>query len=164
MSRRFEQEYSRANDRIHPRKELRQELERAWAAEEAREARERRKTAAFPAWAKFTAMAAGVLLCIGLGMGSVLLYSRSQGLKNRTASAQRTEITAAGTADMAAETVQEEQLAYDTAEAEEDLDQAPMEAEAPAEEPKTMLAAAAPLPPEGTHFALDEAEVEDSLR
>ena len=36
----FEQEYTRANDRIHPRKELLQELEAKWAAEQAQQAEE----------------------------------------------------------------------------------------------------------------------------
>ena len=153
MSRQFEKEYIETNDRIHPRKDLLAEMEQRWAVEEAKE---QRKAAVFPAWARFAAAAAGILLCVGVGMGSVLLYSRSRGMKNKTASAQRTEITAAGAADMAAEP-QEEKILFEAAEAEEAMD-------AEAEAPMTMLAAAAPEAPQGTHFALNEAEVEDNLR
>ena len=88
MSREFEKEYRRTNDRIHPRQDLLQEMEKEWAAEEAQQAAERRKVVAFPAWARFTVAAAGILLCIGVGMGAVLLYSRSRGLSHKTASAE----------------------------------------------------------------------------
>ena len=56
----FEQEYTRANDRIHPRKELLKELEAKWAAEQAQQVQEEeeKKVVAFPAWAKYLSMAA----------------------------------------------------------------------------------------------------------
>ena len=68
----FEQQYKRANDRIHPRKDLLKEMQAKWAEEEARQAEEERKVVAFPTWAKYVSVAAGVLLCVGLGMGSML--------------------------------------------------------------------------------------------
>ena len=58
----FEQQYKRANDRIHPRKDLLKDMEAKWAAEEARRAEEEAKVVTFPAWAKYASMAAGVLL------------------------------------------------------------------------------------------------------
>ena len=68
MNRQFEKEYTQSNDRIHPRQELLQELEAKWAAEQARQAEQ--KVRAFPTWARFVAAAAGILLCVGVGMGS----------------------------------------------------------------------------------------------
>lgn len=151
MSRQFEKEYIETNDRIHPRKDLLAEMEQRWAVEEAKE---QRKAAVFPAWARFAAAAAGILLCVGVGMGSVLLYSRSRGPENKTASAEMATMTAQGAADTAAEP-QEEKILYEAAETEE----ADMDGEAP-----MMLAAAAPKAPQGVHFARDEAEVEDAIR
>lgn len=169
MSRRFEQEYIETNDRIHPREDLLREMGQKWAAEEARMAAERRKARAFPLWARVLATAAGVLLCFGVGMGSVMLYTRNQRMQNKLAAAERaeTETLAAGAADMAAEAAMDETIVYDgvEAEAEADLEEAPMAEAAAPEEPKTLLAAAPTLaPPEGTHFAMDEAEVEDTVR
>ena len=70
----FEQEYKRANDRIHPRKDLLKEMEKKWAAEQAQPVEEERgKVVAFPLWARYLGVAAGILLCVGVGMGSVLL-------------------------------------------------------------------------------------------
>lgn len=151
MSRQFEKEYIETNDRIHPRKDLLAEMEQKWAAQEAREAR---KVVAFPGWARALSVAAGILLCVGVGMGSVLLYSRSRGPENKTASAEMATMTAQGAADTAAEP-QEEKILYEAAETEE----ADMDGEAP-----MMLAAAAPKAPQGVHFARDEAEVEDAIR
>ena len=85
----FEQQYKRANDRIHPRKDLLKEMEAKWAEEQAHQEEEESKVVAFPAWAKYVGMAAGVLLCVGLGMGSVLLYSRSRGMQSKSASPER---------------------------------------------------------------------------
>lgn len=151
MSRQFEKEYIKTNDRIRPRADLLAEMEQKWAAQEAREAR---KVVAFPGWARALSVAAGILLCVGVGMGSVLLYSRSRGPENKTASAEMATMTAQGAADTAAEP-QEEKILYEAAETEE----ADMDGEAP-----MMLAAAAPKAPQGVHFARDEAEVEDAIR
>ena len=161
MSRRFEQEYSRANDRIHPRKDLKQELEQKWAAEEAREARTRRRAGAFPAWARYAALAAGILLCIGLGMESMVLFGRSRGMENKSASAEAPALAQ----DMAQGAV----VASETAERAEEpiLYEAPaedMDLEAAAPVPETMLMATATYePPQGTHLAQNEAEVEDAV-
>lgn len=140
----FEQDYTRANDRIHPRKDLLQELEAKWAAEEAQQPAEEGKVLAFPTWAKYVSMAAGILLCVGLGMGSVMLFGRGRQHK-------------AAAAPMAAEAsvAQEEATilteSYELVTAGDGMllgaSAAHMEAE----------------PPRGTHPAADEAEVEDAL-
>ena len=148
MSRQFEKEYTETNDRIHPRQELLQELESKWAAEEAREADEARKVVAFPAWARALSVAAGILLCIGVGMGSVMILSRGRSQMNKTASAEAPMAAAEGAMDMAAAEPEEAKILFEAVEEEET--------------PKTMLAAAAQAP-EGTHFAADEAEVEDAI-
>ena len=148
MSRQFEKEYTETNDRIHPRQELLQELEAKWAAEEAREADEARKVVAFPAWARALSVAAGILLCIGVGMGSVMILSRGRSQMNKTASAEAPMAAAEGAMDMAAAEPEEAKILFEAVEEEE--------------APKTMLAAAAQAP-EGTHFAANEAEVEDAI-
>ena len=148
MSRQFEKEYTETNDRIHPRQELLQELESKWAAEEAREADEARKVVAFPAWARALSVAAGILLCIGVGMGSVMILSRGRSQMNKTASAEAPMAAAEGAMDMAAAEPEEAKILFEAVEEEE--------------APKTMLAAAAQAP-EGTHFAANEAEVEDAI-
>ena len=148
MSRQFEKEYTETNDRIHPRQELLQELESKWAAEEAREADEARKVVAFPAWARALSVAAGILLCIGVGMGSVMILSRGRSQMNKTASAEAPMAAAEGAMDMAAAEPEEAKILFEAVEEEET--------------PKTMLAAAAQAP-EGTHFAANEAEVEDAI-
>ena len=148
MSRQFEKEYTETNDRIHPRQELLQELEAKWAAEEAREADEARKVVAFPAWARALSVAAGILLCIGVGMGSVMILSRGRSQMNKTASAEAPMAATEGAMDMAAAEPEEAKILFEAVEEEE--------------APKTMLAAAAQAP-EGTHFAADEAEVEDAI-
>ena len=148
MSRQFEKEYTETNDWIHPRQELLQELESKWAAEEAREADEARKVVAFPAWARALSVAAGILLCIGVGMGSVMILSRGRSQTNKTASAEAPMAAAEGAMDMAAAEPEEAKILFEAVEEEE--------------APKTMLAAAAQAP-EGTHFAADEAEVEDAI-
>ncbi len=146
----FEQEYKRANDRIHPRKDLLKEMEAKWAAEQAQPAEEKGKVVAFPAWAKYAAMAAGVLLCVGIGMGSMLLLGRSRGMQK----------SAAADAPMMAQGMtveaQEEEAAIVT---ESKADMA-MADDAPA----AMLAAPAAAAPRGMHPAADEAEVEDAVR
>ena len=148
MSRQFEKEYTETNDRIHPRQELLQELESKWAAEEAREADEARKVVAFPAWARALSVAAGILLCIGVGMGSVMILSRGRSQMNKTASAEAPMAATEGAMDMAAAEPEEAKILFEAVEEEE--------------APKTMLAAAAQAP-EGTHFAANEAEVEDAI-
>ena len=159
MSRQLEKEYIRTNDRIHPRQDLLQEMEEKWAAEEAQRAAERRKVAVFPAWARFTVAAAGILLCVGVGMGGMLLYSRSRGMGNKTASAEAPILLAEGAMD-AAVLQEEEKIVY---EAMEDAAVAPEAMEEPQEQ-VSLLTAVAEEAPQGTHFARDEAEVEDSLR
>ena len=150
----FEQEYKRANDRIHPRKDLLKEMEAQWAAETAREAAEERKVVAFPAWAKYVSMAAGILLCVGLGMGSVLLFGRGRGMRNKTASAE---------APMMAQslTMAQEEEAKIITEA-VDMNGIPAGGEALMES-HTMLTAPAYAAPQGMHPAADEAEVEDAI-
>ena len=146
MSRQFEKEYTETNDRIHPRQELLQELEAKWASQEAQEVAEVQKVVTFPAWARALSVAAGILLCIGVGMGSVMIFSR--GRMNKTASAEAPMVAAEGAMDQAAAEPEEAKILYEA-----------MEEEAP----MTMLTAAAQAP-EGTHFAADEAEVEDAVR
>lgn len=168
----FEQEYSRANDRIHPRKELLQELEAKWAAEEAQQAQA--SVRAFPGWLKIATVAAGIVLCVGLGMGSMVLLSRGRGMENKTASAQ---------APMAAENAvitEEAAILLETdgvPESEADLavdadmfmsmGASAMEnrdAGAPASTSLLAPTAAATLPPpEGMHPAQSEAEVENAV-
>ncbi len=168
----FEQEYSRANDRIHPRKDLLQELEKKWAAEEEREQQEQDKVRSFPGWVKFVAAAAGIVLCVGIGMGSMVLFSRGRGFE-RSASVpsvmadEYTEPEAAillePEADMAVEA---------------DMGSAPDGAavangkiaeykaagmQAASGLPSATAAATLP-PPVGMHPAMDEAEVENTLR
>ena len=159
MSSRFEQEYSRANDRIHPRQDLYKELEQKWAQEQAREEQEAKKVTPFPSWAKYTALAAGILLCIGLGMESMILFGRSKGVEHKTASAEAS-LLAEDKAQGAAET---EALAdQEPIHFEEPLE---AEAEEAAPAPEALLmAAVADEPIAGTHPARDEAEVEDALR
>ncbi len=152
MNRQFEKEYTQSNDRIHPRQELLQELEAKWAAEQAQQAEQ--KVRAFPTWARFVAAAAGILLCIGVGMGSVMLYTRSRGLGKGTAVAEAS-VETEGAADLAAESLEEETILYEA-----EADTAPAATEFPA----MMLAAPAEEAPQGTHFALDEAEVENAVR
>ena len=152
----FEQQYKRANDRIHPRKDLLKEMEAKWAAEEARRAEEEAKVVAFPAWAKYASMAAGVLLCVGLGMGSVLLYSRSRGAQNKTAAAQAEAPMMM--AESRAEAMEEAKIVTTVT-----GDTAVSETEAGGAAPQAMLAAAAYEAPKGMHRAADEAEVEDAL-
>ncbi|MBR3136262.1 MAG: hypothetical protein IKG32_04505 [Clostridia bacterium] len=161
----FEQRYTEANDRIHPRQDLLKEMQEKWAAEEAARAAEEKKVVAFPTWARYVSAAAGILLCVGLGMGSMLLLSKTRGRKPAAA-------------DMSAE-AEAPQLAYNMAatagegeaEAEEPkivtfADEEPEEAAPEEVAPETMLMASAPAPepPQGMHAAMDEAEVEDAVR
>ena len=149
----FEQEYTRANDRIHPRKDLLKEMERKWAAEQDRfEAEEEGKVVRFPGWVRYGAMAAGILLCVGLGMGSVMLLTRDRGDGMRSAKAEAPMMM-----DSAAEA--EVKILTETATV--------TEAE---EEPaagmllETKAAAAAYAPPTGMHPAVDAAEVAAAVR
>jgi hypothetical protein len=151
----FEQQYKRANDRIHPRKDLLKEMEAKWAEEQAHQEEEESKVVAFPAWAKYVGMAAGVLLCVGLGMGSVLLYSRSRGMQSKSASA------AAEAPQMAESMVAMEEAKIVTATT---ADTAVNETEAQGAAPAEAMLAASPYEaPKGMHRAADEAEVEDAL-
>ena len=61
----FEQKYTRANDRIHPRKDLLQELEAKWAAEQARVAEEEQKVVHIRTWPRYVGMAAGIVRFAG---------------------------------------------------------------------------------------------------
>ena len=147
----FEQEYKRANDRIHPRKDLLKEMEAQWAKEAAQPVEEEDKVVAFPGWVRYASMAAGVLLCIGLGMGSVMLFTRSRGIRNKTAAAD---------APMMMESVAaEEKILTEAApEAQNEgvvTDGSPMEAK---------MVVTVNEPPQGMHAAMDEAEVEDAVR
>ena len=149
----FEQEYKRANDRIHPRKDLLKEMEKKWAAEQAEPVEEKGRIVAFPAWARYASMAAGILLCVGLGMGSVLLYSRSRGLQNKTASADAPMMMAESAVEME---MAEPQIVTETAvESADAMGGMLFEAK---------VAAAGAMAPEGMHRAADEAEVEDAVR
>ncbi len=166
MSRKFEQEYSRANDRIHPRKELLQELEAKWAAEEAREAEEARKVSAFPTWARFTCAAAGILLCVGLGMGSMLLFSRSRGFEKKAAAVpQVAEGQAEEEAKILLEPAADLTFAMDMGAPEEMAEAETADAAVPMLMSTSMPnATAAPALPQGMHPAADEAEVEFAVR
>lgn len=162
----FEQEYKRANDRIHPRKDLLKEMEAQWAVQQAQpEEKEQAKVVAFPTWARFASAAAGILLCVGLGMGSVLLYSRSRGMENRRTAADA-KVQMAAEAAMVEE---EPRIITETTSNDADFDMA-AEAEdaAPADMEPGLMMAAAPAAvaeiPQGMHKALDEAEVEDAVR
>lgn len=143
----FEEEYKRANDRIHPRPALLKEMEAKWAAEQAQSQEETGRVVAFPLWARYLGVAAGVILCVGLGMGSVLLYSRSRGIEHKSASADAPMLTAEGAVEM-----EEAKIVVESADLAVN--------EAAPEEP--FLFAAAPA--QGMHRAADEAEVEDAVR
>ena len=153
----FEQQYKRANDRIHPRKDLLKEMQAKWAEEEARQAEEERKVVAFPTWAKYVSVAAGVLLCVGLGMGSMLLYSRSRGMQNKSAAAQAEAPMMM--AESRVEAQEEAKILTATT-----ADMAVSEDSAAGAAPEIMLGAPAYEAPKGMHRAADEAEVEDALR
>ena len=150
----FEQEYTRANDRIHPRKDLLKELEAQWAKEaDAPQEEERGKVVAFPGWVRYAAMAAGILLCVGVGMGSVMLLSKG---RSRTKSAD-----AAAPVAMESAVVTEESKILT------------MPAAAAAPEPEAMadgaipnLTMAAPTAADirGTRPAASAAEVEAAIR
>ena len=154
----FEQEYKRANDRIHPRKDLLKEMEANWAAEEAKQAEEESqggKVVAFPTWARYASMAAGILLCVGLGMGSVLLFARGRGMQNKTASAEAPQ------AQMAESMVAPAEAKIVTTTTAADM--AVSEESAMGAEPEAMLMTSAYEAPQGMHPAADEAEVEDAV-
>ncbi len=147
----FEQEYRRANDRIHPRKDLLKEMEAKWAAEaEQPAAEERGRIVAFPTWARYLSAAAGILLCVGVGMGSVLLFTRSGGRKY-----------AAEAPMMAAEMAVDQEEAKILTEA---ADAAVYETKTTGEVKAESKPAAAYEPAGGMHPAADEAEVEDAVR
>lgn len=149
----FEQEYKRANDRIHPRKDLLKEMEAQWAKEAAQPPEETEKVTAFPSWVRYAGMAAGILLCVGLGMGSVLLFTRNRSRQNISAHA-------------------EAPMMMDMAEAEEEakiLTEPAVVTEANDAVAGGMLlearkAESADEPIQGMHPATDEAEVEDAIR
>ena len=152
----FEKEYKRANDRIHPRKDLLKEMEAKWADEAARLAEEEKKTVAFPTWAKYVSAAAGILLCIGLGMGSVMLFARGRNIQNKAVYAEAARMDAA----VPAAEEEEAKIITETVETEE---AAAEDASAAGAAPMTILSASAYEPPKGMHRAEDEAEVEDTI-
>ena len=156
----FEQKYTRANDRIHPRKDLLQELEAKWAAEQARAVEEEQKVVHLRTWPRYVGMAAGIVLCVGLGMGSMLLFSRSRGMQNKMAAAE-----ASTTMDsMVAE--EEPRIITETNDAvpnEAEMEDMAVAGGLPETE-KNVSAYELPEPLKGTHIALDEAEVEDAIR
>ena len=156
----FEQEYTRANDRIHPRKDLLKEMEAKWAAEAEKPAEETGKVIPFPSWIRYAAVAAGIVLCVGVGMGSVMLFTRDRGREQKTASAE---------APMAMDSVLFEEEPKIITEPAIEVAEADGESEdtaaggMPSEKFEMKLAAAAEAP-RGMHAALDEAEVEDAVR
>ena len=152
----FEKEYKRANDRIHPRKDLLKEMEAKWADETVRLAEEKEKTVAFPTWAKYVSAAAGILLCIGLGMGSVMLFARRGNVQNKAVFAEAPRMDAIAAA--------EEEEAKIITEAAETAQADAEDTAAAGTVPMTMFSASDYEPPKGMHLAEDEAEVEDAIR
>lgn len=156
----FEQKYTRANDRIHPRKELLQELEAKWAEEQARAAEEEQKVVHLRTWPRYVGMAAGIVLCVGLGMGSVLLFGRSRGIQNKMAAAEASTTMDSMMAEEEPRIITETNGAMQNEPEMEDM----AVAGAVPEAEKAVSAYEPPEPPKGTHIALDEAEVEDAIR
>ena len=156
----FEQKYTRANDRIHPRKDLLQELEAKWAAEEAHAAEEEQKVVRLRTWPRYVGMAAGIVLCVGLGMGSVLLLSRSRGMQNKMAAA---EVSTTMDSMMAEEEPRIITEPADAAPNESEIEDMAAAGALPEAE-KAVSAYELSEPPKGSHVALDEAEVENTIR
>ena len=68
----FEKEYIQAVDKIHPREDMLKRLQENWAKEQPKP---QNKLVPFPAWLKALSVAAGLVLCVGLGVGGALLLS-----------------------------------------------------------------------------------------
>ncbi len=149
----FEQQYKQANDRIHPRKDLLKEMEARWAAEEAQPQAETDKVLRFPVWVRYGAMAAGILLCVGVGMGTVMLLTRGHREQNKSAAAQAPMMMDSRGVEEEAEILLE---AADTGEAEEPV-AGEMLLEAAAE-------GSVQEPPPGMGPATDEWQLETAVR
>ena len=161
----FEQEYMRANDRIHPRQDLLKDLQKNWEAEQAEEKKGR--VVAFPTWIKVLSAAAGIILCVGIGMGSMLLLSR-KGTANRSAEAEAPQMAYSLAEDAALnDAIRTEGITTATTQQEAKAEAAPEDAPAEAllePEAASLLMKAAEMPaPVGMHRALDEEEIAQAL-
>ena len=161
----FEQEYMRANDRIHPRQDLLKDLQKNWEAEQAEEKKGR--VVAFPTWIKVLSAAAGIILCVGIGMGSMLLLSR-KGTANMSAEAEAPQMAYSLAEDAALnDAIRTEGITTATTQQEAKAEAAPEDAPAEAllePEAASLLMKAAEMPaPVGMHRALDEEEIAQAL-
>ena len=161
----FEQEYMRANDRIHPRQDLLKDLQKNWEAEQAEEKKGR--VVAFPTWIKVLSAAAGIILCVGIGMGSMLLLSR-KGTANMSAEAEAPQMAYSLAEDAALnDAIRTEGITTATTQQEAKAEAAPEDAPAEAllePEAASLLMKAAEIPaPVGMHRALDEEEIAQAL-
>ena len=161
----FEQEYTRANDRIHPRQDLLKDLQKNWEAEQAEEKKGR--VVAFPTWIKVLSAAAGIIFCVGIGMGSMLLLSR-KGTANMSAEAEAPQMAYSLAEDAAlSDAIRTEGITTTTTQAEAKAEAAPEDAPAEAllePEAASLLMKAAEIPaPVGMHRALDEEEIAQAL-
>ncbi len=161
----FEQEYMRANDRIHPRQDLLKDLQKNWEAEQAEEKKGR--VVAFPTWIKVLSAAAGIILCVGIGMGSMLLLSR-KGTANMSAEAEAPQMAYSLAEDAALnDAIRTEGITTATTQQEAKAEAAPEDAPAealPEPEAASLLMKAAEIPaPVGMHRALDEEEIAQAL-
>ncbi len=161
----FEQEYMRANDRIHPRQDLLKDLQKNWEAEQAEEKKGR--VVAFPTWIKVLSAAAGIILCVGIGMGSMLLLSR-KGTANMSAEAEAPQMAYSLAEDAALnDAIRTEGITTATTQQEAKAEAAPEDAPAealPEPEAPSLLMKAAEVPaPVGMHRALDEEEIAQAL-
>lgn len=161
----FEQEYMRANDRIHPRQDLLKDLQKNWEAEQAQEKKGR--VVAFPTWIKVLSAAAGIILCVGIGMGSMLLLSR-KGTANMSAEAEAPQMAYSLAEDAALnDAIRTEGITTATTQQEAKAEAAPEDAPAealPEPEAASLLMKAAEIPaPVGMHRALDEEEIAQAL-
>lgn len=161
----FEQEYMRANDRIHPRQDLLKDLQKNWEAEQAEEKKGR--VVAFPTWIKVLSAAAGIILCVGIGMGSMLLLSR-KGTANMSAEAEAPQMAYSLAEDaVVSDAIRTEGITTATTQQEAKAEAAPEDAPAEAllePEAASLLMKAAEIPaPVGMHRALDEEEIAQAL-
>lgn len=161
----FEQEYMRANDRIHPRQDLLKDLQKNWEAEQAEEKKGR--VVAFPTWIKVLSAAAGIILCVGIGMGSMLLLSR-KGTANMSAEAEAPQMAYSLAEDaVLSDAIRTEGITTATTQQEAKAEAAPEDAPAEAllePEAASLLMKAAEIPaPVGMHRALDEEEIAQAL-
>ena len=90
----FEQEYTRANDRIHPRKDLLKEMEAKWAAEAEKPAEETGKVIPFPSWIRYAAVAAPILAA-GDITGAVCLIQPETGAAPNEGDVKLAQVAAA---------------------------------------------------------------------